>query len=167
MAETTKTTSMFTLPSDVEISGSRVLDATPDLVYRAYTDPTVIPQWWGPSRYTTTVDKLELRPGGPWRFVHRAADGGEHAFSGVFREVVPSKRLVFTFNYEALPGHEAVETVTFEAVAGGKTRVTDNTRFQNREDRDGMLQSGMEEGAAESIERLTKVLQKLQAERRS
>jgi uncharacterized protein YndB with AHSA1/START domain len=80
--------------------------------------------------------------------------------------VVPSKKLVFTFNYEAMPGHEAVETVTFEAVEGGKTRVTDTTRFQNREDRDGMLQSGMEEGAAESIERLQLVLEKLKTGQR-
>ena len=164
MAEKTKT-SMFTLPSDTEILGSRVLDAPPDLVFKAYTDPTVIPQWWGPSRYVTTVEKLEARAGGAWRFVQRAADGGEHAFSGVFREVVPSKRLVFTFNYEAMPGHEAVETVTLEAIEGGKTRVTDNLRFQNRQDRDGMLQSGMEEGAAESQERLVAVLAKLKTGR--
>lgn len=165
MAEKAKT-SMFTLPSDREIAGSRVLDAPPDLVYKAYTDPDAIPQWWGPSRYTTTVEKLDARPGGGWRFIQRADDGGEHIFSGVFREVVPSKRLVFTFNYEAIPGHEAVETVTLEPVEGGKTRVTDNMLFANREDRDGMLQSGMEEGAAESQERLVVLLEKLKARRR-
>lgn len=165
MAEQTKT-SMFTLPSDREIAGTRVLDAPPDLVYKAYTDPEAISQWWGPSRYITTVDKLDVRPGGAWRFIQRAADGGEHIFSGVFREVVPGKRLVYTFNYEAMPGHEAVETVTLEPAAGGKTTVTDNMLFQNREDRDGMIQSGMEEGAAESQERLIALLKKLQAPRR-
>lgn len=165
MAEKAKT-SMFTLPSDREIAGSRVLDAPPELVYKAYTDPDAISQWWGPSRYTTTVEKLDARPGGAWRFIQRADDGGEHIFSGVFREVVPSKRLVFTFNYEAIPGHEAVETVTLEPVEGGKTRVTDNMLFANREDRDGMLQSGMEEGAAESQERLVVLLEKLKARRR-
>ena len=165
MAEKSKT-SMFTLPSDREIAGSRILDAPPDLVYRAYTEPEAIAQWWGPSRFTTTVEKLDARPGGAWRFVHRAADGGEFAFSGVFREVVPPKRLVFTFNYEAMPGHEAVETITLEAVEGGKTKVTDNLLFQNREDRDGMLQSGMEEGASESQERLVALLKNLQPARR-
>lgn len=166
MAEKAKTSSMFTLPTDREIAGSRILDAPPDLVYRAYTDPEAIPQWWGPSRYRTTVDKLDVRPGGAWRFVQRADDGGEHAFSGVFREVVANKRLVFTFNYEALPGHEAVETVTLEPVEAGKTRVTDNMLFANREDRDGMIQSGMEEGAAESQERLVALLKSLQPARR-
>lgn len=165
MAEKAKT-SMFTLPSDREIAGSRVLDAPPDLVYKAYTDPEAIPQWWGPSRYTTTVEKLDVRPGGAWRFIQRADDGGEHIFSGVFREVVPAKRLVYTFNYEAIPGHEAVETVTLEPLEGGRTKVTDNLLFANREDRDGMLQSGMEEGAAESQERLVALLEKLKAPRR-
>ncbi len=165
MPEKTKT-SMFTLPSDREIASSRVLDAPPDLVYKAYTDPDAIAQWWGPSRYTTTVDKLEVRPGGAWRFIQRADDGGEHIFSGVFREVVPSKRLVFTFNYEAIPGHEAVQTVTLEPVEGGKTKVSDNMLFSNRADRDGMLQSGMEEGAAESQERLVAVLETLKTPRR-
>jgi uncharacterized protein YndB with AHSA1/START domain len=166
MAEKAKTTSMFTLPSDREILGSRLLDAPPDIVYKAYTDPEAIAQWWGPARYTTTVDKLDVRPGGAWRFIQRAADGGEHIFSGVFREVVPSKRLVFTFNYEAMPGHEAVETITLEPAEGGRTTVTDNLRFQNREDRDGMIQTGMEEGAAESIERLAALLKRLQPARR-
>jgi uncharacterized protein YndB with AHSA1/START domain len=166
MAEKAKTTSMFTLPSDREVLGSRLLDAPPDIVYQAYTDPEAIAQWWGPARYTTTVDKLDVRPGGAWRFIQRAADGGEHIFSGVFREVVPSKRLVFTFNYEALPGHEAVETILLEPADGGRTTVTDNLLFQNREDRDGMIQSGMEEGAAESIERLAALLKTLQPARR-
>jgi len=162
MAEKTKTASIFTLPSDREIAGTRVLDAPPELVFKAYTDPELIPQWWGPRRYTTTVDKMDVRPGGVWRFVQRAADGGEHAFNGVFREIVPPKRLVYTFNYEGTPGHEAVETVTFEEAERGKTTITDHVLFATREDRDGMLNSGMEEGAAESIERLVDLLKELQ-----
>jgi uncharacterized protein YndB with AHSA1/START domain len=156
---------MFTLPSDTEIRGTRVLDAPPELVFKAYTDPEIIPQWWGPRRYATTVDKLDARPGGAWRFVHRTEDGGVFAFNGVFREVIPAKRLVFTFNYEGMPGHEAVQTITLEPTADGKTIVTDNLQFSNRADRDGMLQSGMEDGAAESNERLTQVLQELKRKR--
>ena len=98
MAENTKTASKLSLPSDVEIVGSRIMDAPPELVFKAYTDPELIPEWWGPRRYTTTVDKMDVRPGGAWRFIHRAADGGQHAFNGVYREVLPPKRLVFTFN---------------------------------------------------------------------
>ena len=163
MAEQTKTTSKLSLPSDREIVGSRIMDAPPELVFKAYTDPDLIPRWWGPRRYATTVDKMDLRPGGVWRFVHRAADGGEYAFNGVYREIVPPKRLVYTFNYEGAPGHEAVETVTFEEAEGGKTRMTDHLLFETREERDGMLNSGMEEGAAETIDRLAELLRELQA----
>ena len=166
MAEQTKTTSKLSLPSDREIVGSRIMDAPPELVFKAYTDPDLIPRWWGPRRYATTVDKMDLRPGGVWRFVHRAADGGEYAFNGVYREIVPPKRLVYTFNYEGAPGHEAVETVTFEEAEGGKTRMTDHLLFETREERDGMLNSGMEEGAAETIDRLAELLRELQAEER-
>jgi len=162
MAEQTKTTSKLSLPSDREIVGSRIMDAPPELVFKAYTDPELIPRWWGPRRYATTVDKMDVRPGGVWRFVHRAADGGEYAFNGVYREIVPPKRLVYTFNYEGAPGHEAVETVTFEEAEGGKTRMTDHLLFETREERDGMLNSGMEEGAAETIDRLAELLRELQ-----
>ena len=166
MAEQTKTTSKLSLPSDREIVGSRIMDAPPELVFKAYTDPDLIPRWWGPRRYATTVNKMDLRPGGVWRFVHRAADGGEYAFNGVYREIVPPKRLVYTFNYEGAPGHEAVETVTFEEAEGGKTRMTDHLLFETREERDGMLNSGMEEGAAETIDRLAELLRELQAGKR-
>ena len=81
MAEQTKTTSKLSLPSDREIVGSRIMDAPPELVFKAYTDPELIPRWWGPRRYATTVDKMDLRPGGVWRFVHRAPDGGVQAVS--------------------------------------------------------------------------------------
>jgi uncharacterized protein YndB with AHSA1/START domain len=162
MAETTKSASKLSLPSDVEIVGSRIMDAPPELVFKAYTDPTLVPKWWGPRRYTTIVEKMEVRPGGAWRFIHRADDGGEHIFNGVYREVVPPKRLVYTFNYEGAPGHEAVETVTFEPVEGGKTRMTDHLLFANRQDRDGMLSAGMEEGGEESIQRLAELLRELQ-----
>jgi uncharacterized protein YndB with AHSA1/START domain len=163
MAEQTKTTSKLSLPSDREIVGSRIMDAPPELVFKAYTDPELIPRWWGPRRYATTVDKMDVRPGGVWRFVHRAADGGEYAFNGVYREIVPPKRLVYTFNYEGAPGHEAIETVTFEEAEGGKTRMTDHLLFETREERDGMLNSGMEEGAAETVDRLVELLRELQA----
>ncbi len=163
MVEQTKTTSKLSLPSDREIVGSRIMDAPPELVFKAYTDPELIPRWWGPRRYTTTVDKMDVRPGGVWRFVHRAPDGGVYAFNGVFREIAPPTRLVYTFNYEGAPGHEAVETVTFEEAEGGKTKMTDHMLFETREERDGMLNSGMEEGAAETIDRLAELLKELQA----
>jgi uncharacterized protein YndB with AHSA1/START domain len=102
---------------------------------------------------TTIVDKMDLRPGGPWRFVQRDADGNEDGFHGEFREIVPPERITWTFEWEGLPGHVLVETITFEA-RGNQTLVKTVSVFDSVEDRDGILASGMETGAAETWNRL-------------
>jgi uncharacterized protein YndB with AHSA1/START domain len=150
------------MPSDVEVVSTRAYAAPRELVFRAFTDPELITQWWGPAKYTTTIDNMDVRPGGAWRYVSRGDDGVEHAFSGVYREIDPPGRLVYTFNYEPLPGnHELVETITLEE-ADGITTVTDHMRFRSKEDRDGMVDSGMESGATESMDRLEDLLGVLQ-----
>lgn len=148
---------MLTMPSDREVVITRVFDAPRELVFKAFTDPALIPHWWGPRSQETSVDKMDVRPGGVWRFVHRDQDGNEHGFNGVYREIVPPERLVYTFEWEGLPGHVHVETVTLES-RDGKTTVRDHALFQSVEDRDGMVKSGMEAGAAESMDRLAEFL---------
>src|SRR6266480_7803554 len=74
MAATGSATTKVTLPTDLEIHITREFDAPREVVYKAMTDPKLIPQWWGPRRSTTSVDKMEVRPGGSWRFVNRSAD---------------------------------------------------------------------------------------------
>jgi uncharacterized protein YndB with AHSA1/START domain len=156
--ETAKTKTEFVIePGKQEIVMKRVFDAPRELVFKAYTDPKLIEQWWGPRRYSTIVDKLEARPGGIWRFINRASDGTEYGFHGVIHEVVAPERIVQTFEFEGVPGHVALETATFEDL-GGRTRVTAHSVFQSVEDRDGMVQSGMEEGAAETMDRLAELL---------
>jgi uncharacterized protein YndB with AHSA1/START domain len=98
-----------------------------------------------------------MRPGGIWRFVQRDADSHEYAFHGVYHEIVPPARLVYTFEFEGMQGHILLETVTFEEQAA-KTILTDRSVFQTVEDRDGMLKSGMEEGAAETMDRFAELL---------
>jgi uncharacterized protein YndB with AHSA1/START domain len=136
---------------------TRVLNAPRALVFKAHTDPNLIPKWWGRRSYTTTVDQLDLRVGGRWRFVQCDPDGNEYAFNGVYREIVPPERLSYTFEFEGMPGHVLIETLTFEE-QDGKTRLTVTGLYQSVEDRDGMLQSGMEEGANESYEQLAELL---------
>ena len=148
-------------PGKHDIVMSREFAAPRELVFKAFTDATLIPKWWGPTRITTTVDKMDVRMGGIWRYVHRDAEGNENGFRGVYHEIVSPERLVFTFEWEGLPGHVLLETVTFTE-RDGKTIVTDSSVFQSVEDRDGMLQSGMEQGAAESWDRLEKLLPGLQ-----
>ncbi|HEV2250030.1 MAG TPA: SRPBCC family protein [Candidatus Limnocylindria bacterium] len=146
--------------SDTELVLRREFDAPRDLVWKAMTDPTLISRWWGPRRYTTVVDTLDLRPGGKWRMRNIAADGGEHAFRGEYREIVPPERIVWTFEYEPLPGHISVETLTLTE-RDGRTILTVRDQFASKEDLDGMVESGMESGARESYERLDAVLVEL------
>lgn len=154
---TSNENSVLTLISDVEISMSRVFDAPRDLVFRVYTDPELVPQWWGQRASTTIVDQMDARPGGAWRYIQRGADGTEYAFRGEYREITPPERLVYTFEFEPMPGHVIVDTLTFDDVES-KTRITATSLFQSVEDRDGMLASGMEGGANESWDRLAELL---------
>ena len=94
MAATNSDTLTLTLPSDREIVMTRLFDAPRELVFKAYTDPAMVPHWWGQRGATTTVDKMDVRPGGAWRFVQRGPDGSEFAFNGEYREIVPPERLV-------------------------------------------------------------------------
>lgn len=144
-------------PGKPTIVMTHVFDAPRKLVFEAYTNPKHIPHWWGPRRLTTTIDTMDVRPGGEWRFVQRAPDGKEFGFHGTYREIVPPERMVATFEFEGMPGHVLVDTVTLEEQEG-KTKLTITSLFQSVEDRDGMLQSGMESGASESIERLAELL---------
>jgi uncharacterized protein YndB with AHSA1/START domain len=160
---TNNLTKITAKPGEREVVVTRVFDAPRELVFKAYNDPKLIPQWWGPRKYTTTITKMDMRPGGAWRFVQHDSEGHEYAFSGVFREIVPPKRIVWTFEFEGMPCHVSYDSTTFEE-EDGKTKVTDTSVFQSVEDRDGMLQSGMETGVKESYERLDEVLER-EAER--
>jgi uncharacterized protein YndB with AHSA1/START domain len=150
-------TATVTTPADREIHVERIFDAPRDRVFAAFTDPELIPQWWGPHDTTTIVDQMDVRAGGSWRFVSRDADGSETAFRGVYREVSAPERIVQTFEWEGMPGHISVETATFEDL-GDRTKVVTTSLFHTTEERDGMLQSGMERGLQETYERLDALL---------
>src|SRR2546426_6670996 len=149
-------------PGKQEIISTTILDAPRELVFKAYTDPKLFAQWWGPRRYKIKVDKFDSRPGGSWRVVHVGDDGSEHGFRGVNHDIVSPARICSTFEYEGVPGHVALNTATFEAL-GNKTRVVEHSIFESVMDRDGMVASGMQEGADESVERLVELLDKMKA----
>ena len=149
-------------PGKQEIISTVVLDAPRELVFRAYTEPKLFAQWWGPRQYTNHIDKFDARRGGEWRVVQRAADGGEHGFFGVHHEVTAPERIVTTFEYEGVPGHVAMQIATFEPL-GNKTRLTARSVFESVADRDGMVAAGMQSGADESMERLAELLHTMKA----
>jgi uncharacterized protein YndB with AHSA1/START domain len=152
-----KTTATITTPADREIHIERVFDAPRDHVFAVYTDPQLIPRWWGPRGTTTVVDRMDVRSGGSWRFVSRDADGSETGFRGTYREVTPPERIVQTFEWEGMPGHVSVETARFEDL-GDRTKVITTSLFHTTEERDGMLSSGMERGMNETYARLDELL---------
>ena len=144
-------------PAQPTIVGTRVFDAPRRLVFEAHSSPEHLRHWWGWRDSTLPVCDMDFRPGGAWRFVQRTADGQEYGFRGVYREIVPPERIVQTFEFDGMPGHISVETLTFEE-RDGQTTLTSTSVFQSMEDRDGMLQSGMEAGAAETLDRLAEYL---------
>ena len=144
-------------PGRQDIVLRRVFDAPREVVFRALTDPDLIPSWWGPRRYETIVDRMEVRPGGLWRFLNRDADGNDYAFKGVYHEIAAPERVVQTFEFEGAPGHVSLDTATLDEVDGTTTLLAVSV-FQSIEDRDAMVQSGMEEGARETYDRLAEVI---------
>lgn len=144
-------------PGKQEIIMTREFDAPRDLVFETITDPDLIPRWWGPRRETTKVDEMDVRPGGRWRYVLSDPEGHEFAFHGVYHDITAPEGMVLTFEYEGVPGHVLLETVTLEEV-DGRTKLTDQSVFQSVADRDGMVQSGMETGATEMMDRLGELL---------
>ena len=152
-------TTIVAEPGKQEIVITRVLDAPRELVFKTITDPNLVGQWWGPKRLTTVVDQMDLRPGGIWRFIHRDTDGSEYGFHGVYHEIVAPERIVQTFEFEGMPGHVSLETLRLED-QNGKTMWTSTAVYQSVEDRDGMVQSGMEGGARELMDRLAEIVEK-------
>ena len=131
-------------PGQHELVMTRVFDAPPDRVFKTYTDSVLVPRWWGPEGMTTIVDTMDVRKGGICRYIQRDAHGNEYAFNGVYHEVKSPERLIYTFEFEPMAGHVLLETITFEELPDGTTRLIDTGVFQSVEDRDAMLSTGME-----------------------
>lgn len=161
MGDNGEGTLTLTTPSDREIVMTRVFDAPRDLVFEAHSSCEHLSRWWGPRKYEIASCEVDFRPGGAWRIVHRGPGGEEEdGFRGEFREIVPPQRIVWTFEWEGMPGHVSVDTLTFEEQEG-RTTLTATSVFDSVEDRDGMLGSGMEEGASETWDRLAEYLEEL------
>jgi uncharacterized protein YndB with AHSA1/START domain len=156
-------TNIIAEPGRQDILVTREFAAPRELVFKAFTDPELYVQWLGPRDLAMTLETFEPKSGGSWRYIHRDKEGNEYAFHGVNHEVTAPERIIGTFEFEGLPeqGHVTLETARFEALPGDRTRMTIQSVFQSVEDRDGMLQSGMEGGMNESYARLDELLEKM------
>jgi len=150
------TNATITTPAEREIQVERVFDAPLARVWSAFTEPELLAQWWGRGNKLEIVC-MEVERGGHWRFVEHGPDG-DHGFEGRYREVTPTERIVWTFEWDGMPGHVAVETVEFSDLGDGRTKVTSTSLFHTVEERDGMLHSGMETGLNEAYAALDRLL---------
>jgi len=166
-AATMAKTEFVIKPGTQEITMTRVFDAPRELVFKAMTDPNLIPKWWGPRDHWTKVDKMDVRPGGTWRFINGDSSGEEYGFHGVYHLVDAANCVVVqTFEFEGAPGHVALETMRLEDLEG-KTMMVQQSVFQSVEDRDAMVQSGMQTGATETNDRLAELLVELSKDKRA
>lgn len=154
----TATTTIYSENGD--LTYERVFAAPRELVWRANTEPELIPRWWGPHRHQTRVEKMEVRPGGEWRFVSVDNEGNEFAFYGEYLEVVPPERIkwTFLFDVEGVGPQGGPETLTLEDLGDGRTLMRAVGHMGSEEAIDAALATGMTQGAIETWDRLDALL---------
>ena len=135
---------------------TREFAGTPAQLLRAHTDPELFAQWIGPSTLETRIDEWDARSGGSWRFVS-TRDGEKHAFRGCFHDIRPD-RIVQTFTYEGDPDGVALETLWFDDLGDGRTRLRTQSLVDSFEGRDAWLRSGMDVGVNEGYAKLEEML---------
>jgi uncharacterized protein YndB with AHSA1/START domain len=157
---TKNSTKIVAEPGKQEVITIREFEAPRELVFKAHVDPKLFVQWLGPREITMRLDKFEAKTGGMWRYVSKDPNGTEFGFHGVNHEVTAPERIISTFEYEGLPekGHVVLQTTRFETLPDGRSRITTQALFQTVADRDGMVQSGMERGVNDSMDRLEELL---------
>jgi uncharacterized protein YndB with AHSA1/START domain len=147
----------LSLPSDREILMTRKFDAPREIVWETITDPELIPQWWGFARDKTDVKKMDVRPGGEWRYITHTSGGEVVDFHGTYREVVAPEKLVYSFLFGDMPEGDGFVEITL-VEKDGVTELRDRGVFTSKEERDAVIATGMEEGARETYERLSELI---------
>ncbi len=139
------------------VSVTREFNATPAQLFRVQTDPELIAQWLGPRDLEAIVEEYDVRPGGRYRYIHKDAEGQEYAFRGVFHTVEADTLVIQTFEWEGAPSEVCLERATYEKTDTG-VRLHTQSVFPSVEARDAAVQSGMEHGINDSMDRLAELL---------
>jgi uncharacterized protein YndB with AHSA1/START domain len=147
-------------PGESTITIVREFDATPEKFFKVVTNKELISKWWIGPGYDVRAEEMDVCEGGKWKFVQKMQDGTEFAFFGVYHEIAPGERVVQTFEFSGLPerGHVIMERMELADAGEGKTRMTVTQGYLSAADRDGMLQSGMEDGMQNTYRTLDKIL---------
>ena len=146
----------MTAPAEREIRIERIFAAPRETVWRACTEPELVAQWWGRGN-RLDIERMEVERGGHWRYVEHGPDSVS-GFEGRYREVTPPERVVQTFEWDGMPGYVAIQTMDLEDLGDGRTKLVTTSLFHTIEERDGMLNSGMERGMNESFAALDRLL---------
>jgi uncharacterized protein YndB with AHSA1/START domain len=157
---TTEQAQTVSIEADPElpiIRMTRDFAATPAQLFRAHTDPAIFAQWVGPDGMSARIDHWDATTGGSWRYV-AGRDGDEYGFHGCFHEVRPD-RIVQTFTFDGEPDGVALETLTFEDLGGGRTRLHAQSLCDSFAGRDAWLASGMETGVSEGYAKLDRLVE--------
>jgi len=141
-----------------EIVMTRVFDAPRELVFRALTTPDLLKRWFGPHGWTLTECEVDLRVGGAWRFLSTGPGGRTMGMRGVYREIAPFERIVYTESFDEWAAQGSALITATLAERDGRTTLTVVSLAPSREVRDAVIQSGMEHGAAETYDRLADML---------
>ena len=155
---------VVTVPTDTQILIERDFAAPQHLVYKTFTTPELVSKWWVGRRGEMKVCEIDLRVGGKWRYVMIAHGKFEVAFHGEYREIVPTERLVWTEVYEAVPdadAHPTVCTMTLTQI-GNRTKLSVLVQCESKDQRDAIINSGMEGGMQEAYDLVEEIAISLQ-----
>ena len=136
----------------------REFDAPVDAVFRAHRDPELVRRWLGPNGYEMTIERWDFRPQGAYRYVHTDPEGNAYGFNGTFHSIRENEFAVQTFEFEGAPDVVSLDSMTFEDLGGGRTRLHGHSVFPSVEARDAMVEHGMATGVTEGYERLDALL---------
>jgi len=146
-----------TQEGSLEVNASYVFESTTrDKVFAAYTNPELIPKWWIDPETVLSVEKMDVRDGGEWRFIN-TIEGQDYLFRGVYHKVVQNDQLVGTWAFDPMPA-VMLHTVTFEDYEGG-TKVSEQFVFQSLDAKKSLMETGLTEGATRAMmERLEQLI---------
>jgi uncharacterized protein YndB with AHSA1/START domain len=145
-----------------EMHLSRIYDAPRELVFKMWTDPKHLAQWWGPNGFTTTTHEIDVRPGGVWRFIMHGPDGRDYNNKIIYIEIVPPERLVYRHAGDADTEPVRFHTTVTFTDRGGKTELTMQAVFESVEARDNVIKNyGALEGGKQTLGRLGQYLAQL------
>jgi uncharacterized protein YndB with AHSA1/START domain len=151
MSVTTSRRATVELPADDQILITREFDAPKELVYKAFTTPDLVRRWWHANRGEMTVAEIDLRVGGKWRYVMVTPEGMEVGFHGEYREIEPNERVVSTESFEGAPDAGATINTAMFTETNGRTLLTILVQAPNKEVRDAIIESGMEDGLQDAL----------------